>query len=548
MYDWHDSSGVDQGDFDPDWDPINIDSATDGSHGTTQVYPVGPSIWPYVGGPLRSFITYTPDPGFIGTDTFQYTISDPGGKTDTATVSLTVTPPPIVSVGWFGTIGSPLETNPNPGGGLRIWPDKNTLGNTDRSFVWVEATLTKAIAGVPIYMQVLDVDDPSANTAPVDDESNNRDNRGSSLSNPSTPYPIQVINSDVNGHVQFLFQVSMQPGDNFRIVASIDPIASGQYTGIQNDGTLAGVRNNSKGGARVPTGYGASNVMVSDMLTVWRRLNVEMDAMGTVGTNYVSGILTAPTLGINPLASSVLVATDQDLAASDAGRFNQGSLVDSAGNRFSVVSHTTGSEISLVVTVPAGAAPPVSGNFTLLDDDTLQTGQRVGYPDTSTLVTALAAAYVLPMINDVGTSNYNVPFDANVEYAEFFTLVSSQWESRSLNADNFWVAYLLGAFQGPASKDLDPDSEMGLLGETGLGVPGQNGGSLIYKETIVDILSGTGIPVSLKEADTVVHEIGHAVGDRSSEPVTNYDQPPFQPSTYTPEYLDAIRSSVKPRS
>ena len=36
--------------------------------------------------------TYTPPTGFIGEDTFDYSIIDPSGATDTATVTLTVTP------------------------------------------------------------------------------------------------------------------------------------------------------------------------------------------------------------------------------------------------------------------------------------------------------------------------------------------------------------------------------------------------------------------------------------------------------------------------
>ena len=38
-----------------------------------------------------SYITYTPDTGFNGTDTFTYTASDGKGGTDTARVTLTVT-------------------------------------------------------------------------------------------------------------------------------------------------------------------------------------------------------------------------------------------------------------------------------------------------------------------------------------------------------------------------------------------------------------------------------------------------------------------------
>lgn len=37
-------------------------------------------------------ITYTPNPGFVGTDSFTYTLTDTGGLSDTATVTVTVTP------------------------------------------------------------------------------------------------------------------------------------------------------------------------------------------------------------------------------------------------------------------------------------------------------------------------------------------------------------------------------------------------------------------------------------------------------------------------
>ena len=40
-------------------------------------------------------MTYTPDPGFFGTDTFVYRVSDLTGLTDTATVTITVPAPPI---------------------------------------------------------------------------------------------------------------------------------------------------------------------------------------------------------------------------------------------------------------------------------------------------------------------------------------------------------------------------------------------------------------------------------------------------------------------
>lgn len=60
-------------------------------------------------------VTYTPTVGFVGTDFFSYTSGDPGGLTDTATVSVTVTPvnsPPTISEIADQTIGENTSTGP----------------------------------------------------------------------------------------------------------------------------------------------------------------------------------------------------------------------------------------------------------------------------------------------------------------------------------------------------------------------------------------------------------------------------------------------------
>ncbi|MGI0013257.1 MAG: Ig-like domain-containing protein, partial [Nitrososphaera sp.] len=62
-------------DSDPDGDALAITSVTDPAKGTATKN--------------SGTITYTPDTGFVGTDTYQYTISD-GALTDTATVTVSV--------------------------------------------------------------------------------------------------------------------------------------------------------------------------------------------------------------------------------------------------------------------------------------------------------------------------------------------------------------------------------------------------------------------------------------------------------------------------
>lgn len=70
-------------DSDVDGDPLSVTGATPGTNGATTVNPDGT-------------ITYTPDAGFSGTDTFDYTVDDGNGGTATGTVTVTVgtEPPP----------------------------------------------------------------------------------------------------------------------------------------------------------------------------------------------------------------------------------------------------------------------------------------------------------------------------------------------------------------------------------------------------------------------------------------------------------------------
>jgi len=82
-------------DSDPDGDPITFDSFTAPANGTLVDNGDGT-------------LTYTPDPGFEGPDSFTYTISDDGGLSDTATVTIAVGP--VIDV-WYG----PTQSFGQPG-------------------------------------------------------------------------------------------------------------------------------------------------------------------------------------------------------------------------------------------------------------------------------------------------------------------------------------------------------------------------------------------------------------------------------------------------
>ena len=71
-------------DVDPDGAPLNLTSTTNGANGTVAI--------------VNGQVVYTPAPGFWGTDTFTYTITD-GCQQATATVTVTVIPPPVCYAG-----------------------------------------------------------------------------------------------------------------------------------------------------------------------------------------------------------------------------------------------------------------------------------------------------------------------------------------------------------------------------------------------------------------------------------------------------------------
>ena len=67
-------------DMDPEGQPLSITAVTQAANGTVKIAAGGMAV------------TYTPAANFFGSDSFTYTIQDPRGDTDNATVNLTVTP------------------------------------------------------------------------------------------------------------------------------------------------------------------------------------------------------------------------------------------------------------------------------------------------------------------------------------------------------------------------------------------------------------------------------------------------------------------------
>ena len=178
-------------------------------------------------------------------------------------VSLTSSAPQttvIVTAVTWRAAHSPLDANPTPAGGLRIYPGKQAPRDAvDRRSVWVDAEVHPPRAGVTVFFRAFDVDDPSSDSAPVDGNgSAGNDNRG--LPRSGRLRAGSAV-TDARGIATVEFAVTRQPGDNFRVAASIHP---GPLEGVAEIG---------------------DRIEATEPLTVWRRLHLEVDSMGKVVGN-----------------------------------------------------------------------------------------------------------------------------------------------------------------------------------------------------------------------------------------------------------------------
>jgi hypothetical protein len=129
-------------------------------------------------------------------------------------------------------------------------------------------------ADVTVYLRMYDVDDPSSNSATdktLDDETLPADNRGTTGDLKSF-----TLKTDDNGVAVGTVKLSRQPGDNFRVVATLDKDLNLE-TGVvvkQKDAT-AGVY--TAGGDAVAAK--SAITVTSEPITVWRHLWIEQDHM-----------------------------------------------------------------------------------------------------------------------------------------------------------------------------------------------------------------------------------------------------------------------------
>ncbi|MDW8345047.1 MAG: hypothetical protein RMM51_11240, partial [Verrucomicrobiae bacterium] len=235
-----------------------------------------------------------------------------------------------------------------------------------------------------------------------------------------------------------------------------------------------------------------------------------------------------------------------------SGAYKDGTL-EVAGVATNIVAVNAGQSL---VTVPLGYALP----FVLHDDD--DDGLLPKQPITALLSVALAEAFIEPRFDTMPIHSTNAVFHLNLETPDA-AAAAQNWLSRPANKEDFWVVYVLNAYQGPRVRDGDPDREFGQGPQFGRTIS-PVGGSLINLETCRDLLlrintlpdvladfQSRGIDLGIFESSVVVHEVGHAVsgsGLEVKDAQGNYvgDGVTTGQGRYLPQYLELLRSTRRP--
>ena len=322
--------------------------------------------------------------------------------------------------------------NPNTGAGKRIYPDKNSPSDTvNRKKVRVTAPTTFG-SGKTIYFKSFDLDDPSTDVAPVDSNGSlGNDNRGgsgtaaqygilSSVGGNGTTNTVSAT-TDANGVASADLTVTMQPGDNFMVAASHD---STYLNGL----TVNGITLKDSSGN--PVGPSTSKAKESSMLTVWRRVHVEVDSMGivpTIGTqkNHVEGKITLVN-GTSTIAT--IVGVDQSLddgsprldnpSNSGDGRFQKGTIrigttgnvtatTDLQGNGSNYVQKNDGNGIVIPCTVSKSGETDVTGNVISLLSNVVKlsvTGGTLTTNFVGGIITIGGVSMTITAVNDADSS------------------------------------------------------------------------------------------------------------------------------------------------
>ncbi|MBI2571631.1 MAG: hypothetical protein HYV63_31865, partial [Candidatus Schekmanbacteria bacterium] len=345
-----------------------------------------------------------------------------------------------------------------------------------------------------------------------------------------------MVGDGATDQIEMVLEIAArQPGNNFAVVAH----TSQEYVesvGFAADEVTLVV---------AETGAPVGEAFRTLPLTVWRTLYVERDTMADPDLTQEPGPSRIAAGAITAKADLTMTTDLEIHPPGGTDQFSGGAITLYEGETplktDTVAMNTTGPGSRIVVHYPVPATADAFRD--LVDDDV---AHAVTAAEMVPVLTLMPSRF-LPACVRVDTAKTDlasdstasvddaaVPFKLNVgtlatdanEIEEKDDLVRANKQATS--SSDFWVAYVLGAFQGRVDHDNDPYAE---AHDGGIGGRGESGPfALVYRETVRDLIGDPWAGATTSEADlwalTAVHEIAHQfrLQDKQADgPLMNYD-------------------------
>ena len=445
---------------------------------------------------------------------------------------------------------------------MRIFPGKKTYDDEHAAerrlvFAVIEFTEDPPEGTTKMWFRLWDVDDPSADSAPIDEAgspdpgTNGPDNRDSSWAMAGAAPPARMVLVSIGTIKRFsgeeeiadpekkkrickvAVRVGMQPGDNWRFCGAREV----------NENALRGMTQNQADRVQPPGG-----VNESEMLTTWRKLHMEIDSMPEEPDEYpqkspdIKEVYPVSAAGDHPWPGVTTLYLSEPIGAPDEDHYEGGYIRGQQGPTWRVVNHTENlidpDEI-IILGVPGVPEIYMLMGLCRLADDDEPDPQLPLFPGVGpVIVSRFGKAYIEPVAVDDGeNTNKIVPeFYLNLGYWDIFLF--RDWTARDLavGLNDYWVAYVVMGYQGenkdpfplpplPRSHyDLDPDGYPNFYPDP---LPGwyrvayeegwyggeHKGYATVFVETSRDAAVTSVAPSQWPSVDEIMtHETGHLGG------------------------------------
>lgn len=183
----------------------------------------------------------------------------------------------------FEQVDGAVDDNPQgSGGGKRIFPDAEAEGGQPQRKIRVRAKLASATPNVDVFLRAFDVDDSGG----LFNTGQGNDNLGPQVRQDNVPQqgmfetsnsPQVTVKTDANGVATAIFLTTMQPGDNFRVAAGTKQEVVNRLA--VNGRELRDPQSGQTLAEETAAKPGGDEAVASKLLTVWRRMHVEVDSM-----------------------------------------------------------------------------------------------------------------------------------------------------------------------------------------------------------------------------------------------------------------------------